>query len=178
MNIPEIKFKAKSKANKGHWKYGFLTFKNDAFYIEDTIDVPPSWGNPCGDTVFVSDEIIPETICQYTFLKDIKGNDIYFGDKCKGVFSLRTGERPLRKGSYPVYQDLPCEGYITFDEKTGLYFFETEFKVEYMTSFWKGTGDTRSERAANAFVKTEDSPRDYLYKRFHSLEVTGNIFND
>jgi hypothetical protein len=75
-----IKFKAKTLDGK-KWVYGnLIVLENGCHYIFNrhfipTTSVPSEW--------FI--EVIPETVCQFTGLKDKNSNDVYKSDTVKHV---------------------------------------------------------------------------------------------
>lgn len=68
----EIKFKAK-RIDNGEWVYGSINTDNKTVY-EILCDEGGDY------------EVIPETVCQFTGLKDKNGNDIYECD----IFKFET----------------------------------------------------------------------------------------
>ena len=74
MNIENIKFKAK-RLDNGEWIEGEISHFEGTIWIVSIKDPMK-----CG-------EVDPSTICQFTGLKDCKGNEIWEND----VIELRTG---------------------------------------------------------------------------------------
>lgn len=95
----EIKFRGLRTDGKG-WVYGML-FHNNKIVTETVSYESPlvEKGSPCYKYDYIN--IIPESVGQFTGLKDLKGNDIFEGDILKGGIYLE----------YPVEWDLEDNGW-------------------------------------------------------------------
>jgi len=57
-------------AKDGRWYYGDLLWNEMGCRIVYTVNIPPSWQEPGGDTKSIYQEVNSETVGQFTGLKD------------------------------------------------------------------------------------------------------------
>lgn len=104
----EILFRGK-RIDNGEWVDGYLLddgMVEVEHYFVGRIVVEPYKGTACDDwTINGIDfcEIDPETICQYTGLKDKNGNRIWENDIVSGYFNHKKITGFIKYGSNAVY---------------------------------------------------------------------------
>ena len=121
----EILFKAKTC--NGEWVQGLLAHKDNKWYISNKVGMPFAF------------EVRPETISQYTGLKDKNGNKIWENDIVNKVDTNGLGYHRERK----------CK--VSFDE-LGYWLLTTE----YGDGYWLGEFDSEQlEVIGNIFDNPE-----------------------
>ena len=60
----------KALDRKGNWHIGYLIYQDGCLKIQEVFNIPPSFSDPCGDIGIEYTEILPDTVCQCTGLKN------------------------------------------------------------------------------------------------------------
>lgn len=137
--MSEYKFRGKSIKTK-EWVYGYYwTNENGNHFIRQTIDLKNCF-------TIADVEVIPETVGQYTLLKDLDKNNIYMGDILKIDDNIRR-----------IY-DLKDIMYVDFIE--GSFYLKAEKEIKWsmlrcLPALVNIEGNIRAEVIGNIYDNPE-----------------------
>ena len=103
----EIKFRGKRKDN-GEWIYGYYAkdYKNSLIIVI---------GEKALYNLHIPHQVIPESVGQYTGLKDKNGKEIYIGDVVQDKYDIK-GNPETDTGRIDFINGCTCVTYFDLDE--------------------------------------------------------------
>ncbi len=140
----EIEFRGKVADEPNEWVYGYLTNENTIYQPRET-----KYSKNCGVGVFT---VIPETIGQYTGLKDKNSVEIYEGDIIK-IHYFYEGYDVETLGAVELEKDI--SGIVSLTTPLGIYIDTKDESQNYLSEYLYN-------------LSLEEYPE--------QLEVTGNIY--
>ena len=140
----EIEFRGKVADEPNEWVYGYLTNENTIYQPRET-----KYSKNCGVGVFT---VIPETIGQYTGLKDKNSVEIYEGNIIK-IHYFYEGYDVETLGAVELEKDI--SGIVSLTTPLGIYIDTKDESQNYLSEYLYN-------------LSLEEYPE--------QLEVTGNIY--